>query len=162
MNMLRWIAIVWTLVLPFSTASQQRKLPISISHVGHDEVGSLLLKSLNREISKSSTYEVRFSHGINPGLRFDLELNTVDVADNQAEHGKRSVASIVIQEMGLPNSYPVANMWYHKIIVVDKGSVDKIAADLLEDISARWCQYPKNSVGGCPKEKFEPRIYDPI
>ena len=88
------------------------------------------------------------------GLRFYVEFISVDVAEAASEQGKRSVVSVVIQDMGLPNSFPVADMWYHKAIVVDRQTVDKIAKDLLEDMDARWCSYIKNSVGGCPKEKL--------
>jgi len=49
-------------------------------------------------------------------------------------------------------------MWYHKVIVVDKNAVGTVAKDLLDDMDARWCNYIKNSVGGCPREKFYPRL----
>jgi hypothetical protein len=49
-------------------------------------------------------------------------------------------------------------MWYHKLVVVEKNAVGKIAVELLEDMDARWCSYIKNSVGGCPKEKFYPQL----
>jgi hypothetical protein len=98
------------------------------------------------------------SDGVKSGLRFYIELITVDPADNGPEQAKRSVASVVIQDFGIPNSYPVADMWYHKVIVVDKDTADTIAKELLEDMDARWCSYIKNSTGGCPKEKFPPML----
>jgi hypothetical protein len=57
--------------------------------------------------------------------------------------------------MGFPNSYPVSTMWYHKVIVVDRQTVDKSAKDFLDNIDASYCNLMKNSVGGCPKEKFQ-------
>jgi hypothetical protein len=52
-------------------------------------------------------------------------------------------------------------MWYHKLIVVDRGSVDRLAKDLLEDMEARWCAYIRNmGPAGCPKEKLYPRLGD--
>ena len=88
--------------------------------------------------------------------KFELyvELISVDVTESKSDEGKRSVVSVVIEEFGLPNSYPVASMWYHKVIVMDKNSVGTVAKDLLDDMDARWCNYIKNSVGGCPKEKL--------
>jgi hypothetical protein len=46
--------------------------------------------------------------------------------------------------------------WYHKVLVVDQKTTGKIAKELLEDMDARWCNYIKSSVGGCPKEKLFP------
>ena len=92
------------------------------------------------------------------GFRFFVELATVDVADDAHEKGKRSAVSVIVEEMGRPNSFPVSNLWYHKVIVVNRRLVDSTAKELLEDIDARWCSSIKNSVGGCPPEKLEPRI----
>jgi hypothetical protein len=82
----------------------------------------------------------------------------VDAAENKSDEGKRSLVSVVIEEFGLPNSYPVATMWYHKLIVVDKNLVGTVAKDLLDDMDASWCNHIKNSVGGCPKGKFYPQL----
>jgi hypothetical protein len=80
---------------------------------------------------------------------------TTDIA---SEKGKRFVISVVIQDMGLPNNYPVPGMWHHKVIVVNRRQVDEIAKRLLEDVDARWCSYAHNFVGGCPKETSEPHL----
>ena len=80
-----------------------------------------------------------------------------EITIRQAQ-GKRSVVSVVIEEFGVPNSYPVATMWYHKAIIVDKNLVGTIAKDLLYDMDARSCSHNKSSVGGCPKEKFYPQF----
>jgi hypothetical protein len=38
--------------------------------------------------------------------------------------------SVVIEEMGLPNSFPVPYKWYHKAVVVDQKTVDKTAKEI--------------------------------
>jgi hypothetical protein len=156
--MTRLIAVVFVLLIPCASSAQERRIPVSVSRTGQDQVGSLFAAALKRELSHSKQYEPMFTGGINTGFRLYVDLITVDVADKELEQGKRSVVSIVIQDFGLPNSYPVANMWYHKVVVVDKNAVGEIAKDLLEDMNARWCNYIKNSVVGCPKEKLYPQI----
>jgi hypothetical protein len=65
---------------------------------------------------------------------------------------------VVIEDMGLPSSFPVVTKWHHKVVVVDPKTTDKMAKELLEDMDARWCTYIKSSVGGCPKEILFPTI----
>jgi hypothetical protein len=60
--------------------------------------------------------------------------------------------------MGRPDSFLVPEMWYNKLIVVNQRQVDETAKKLLEDMHAGWCNTIRNSVGGCPKEQFEPKI----
>jgi hypothetical protein len=96
-------------------------------------------------------------NGIEKGFRFYVEFITIDAADAAPEQGKRSLVSVVIEDMGRPDSFPVADMWYHKAIVVNRQMVNETANELLENMGARWCNYIKNSVGGCPREKFEPK-----
>ncbi len=93
------------------------------------------------------------------GFQFDMDMITTDAGDTAAEQGKRAVVSVVVEDMGLPNSFPVANMWYHKAFIVDRRSVDQIAGELLEDLDAGWCRYIKNSIAGCAKEKLEPHRF---
>jgi hypothetical protein len=154
--MTRSIRLVLTLLL-FPCLAHSRKIPVSVSRTGQDYVGSLFTAALQKELSQSVAYAPVQTAGTDSGLRFYVELSTIEVADKKQDQGKRSVVSIVIQDMGSPNSYPVANMWYHKVIVVDTTTVGEIAKELLEDMDARWCQYNKNSVGGCPKEKLYPQ-----
>lgn len=59
------------------------------------------------------------------------------VADDGQEGGKKSAVSVVVESMGFPNSYPVPDMWYHKIFVVDQKTADRIAKDFLENLDAR-------------------------
>jgi hypothetical protein len=114
--------------------------------------------ALKRALTDSTRYMPKYSEQAQNKFELYVELVSVDVAENKPDEGKRSVVSIVIEEFGLPNSYPVATMWYHKVIAVDKNSVGTVAKDLLDDMDARWCNYIKNSVGGCPKEKFYPQL----
>jgi len=97
--------------------------------------------------------------GATTKFEFHIDLSTADVSDSKTERGERSAVSVVIEDFGLPNSYPVEAMWYHKVIIVDRDSVGTVAKDLLFDMDARWCSYLKDSIGGCPKEKFYPAIY---
>jgi hypothetical protein len=142
------------LLIPSTIAAPDRRFPITVVQRGSDQVGALFAGAFNRELSHSTRYGFAPS-GVTPsGGEFFVELISVDAAVAAPEQGKRSVISLVIQEMGFPNSYPVADMWYHKVIVVDRTKVDKSAKDFLDDIDASFCNYTKNSVGGCPKEKF--------
>ncbi len=96
------------------------------------------------------------TEGIDKGLRFYIEVATVDVARDEQERDKRSAVSVVIEDMGLPNSFPVSTKWYHKVLVGEQKTADNLAKELIEDLDARWCSYLKNSNGGCPKEKLYP------
>ena len=87
-----------------------------------------------------------------------MNFITVAIPSARPDHGEDSASSVVIEQMGLPNSFPVPDVWYHKLIIVNRSSVDASAKDLLEDMAARWCSYIKNSIGGRPKETFEPKI----
>jgi hypothetical protein len=148
--------VLLVLLIPLAVAAQQRKTPVAVGHTGKDEVGSLFVDALNREIAQSGHYEPMGK--TEKGFRFYVGLITVDAAETTSDQAKRSVVSVVIEDMGLPNSFPVPDMWYHKVIVVDRRAVDETAKQLLEDMDARWCNYIKNSVGGCPAEKFEPKL----
>jgi hypothetical protein len=127
---------------------------VSVADIGKDPVGTLFVKTFERDITLSARYEL--IKGPVKGFQFYVDILTTDAGDAAAEQGKRSVVSVVIEDMGLPDSFPVANMWYHKAFIVDRRSADQIAGELLEDLDAGWCRYIKNSIAGCPKEKLEP------
>jgi hypothetical protein len=110
--------------------------------------------ALKRALTHSTRCMPKYSEQTQDKFELYVELISVDVTESKSDEGKRSVVSVVIEEFGLPNSYPVASMWYHKVIVMDKNSVGTVAKDLLDDMDARWCNYIKNSVGGCPREKL--------
>jgi hypothetical protein len=154
--MMRLIALMVLLIAPSLTFAQEERIPVYVSHVGKDPVGVAFENSVRRELKRSPRYVLKESEEHQDGLRFYMELESVDTAGTKADFGKRSFVSIVIQQFGLPNSYPVAEMWYNKIIVVGRYKVDGLAKTLLDDFNARWCNHIKNSVGTCPKEVFFP------
>ena len=156
--MMRPIAVLVLLLIPRASFAQELRIPVHVSHTGGDSVGSMFDEALKRALTHSTRYMPKYSEQAQNKFELYVELVSVDVAENKSDEGKRSVVSVVIEEFGLPNSYPVATMWYHKVIAVDKNSVGTVAKDLLDDMAARWCNYIKSSVGGCPKEKFYPQL----
>jgi hypothetical protein len=151
------IAICCILIVPFTAKAQTGKTPVSVAHIGQDSVGALFVEAFEQKLSHSTRYEL--AKGPAKGFEFYVDVITTDAGDIATEQGKSSVVSVVIEDMGLPNSFPVANMWYHKAFVVDRQDAEKIAEELLEDIDAGWCRYIKNFVAGCPKEKLEPHRF---
>ena len=157
--MIRSIILFFAVLTPYVCFAQASRTPVYLSRTGQDSVGVLFEAALKQELSHSTHYTQPHAEGAKSKFKFEIELATVDVADDKAEQGKRSVVSVVIEDFGLPNSYPVATMCYHKVIVVDKDSVSKLAKDLLDDMEARWCSTIHDSILGCPKEKFYPQLY---
>ena len=150
------LTAVLVLLAPSVATAQQGRLPVWVSHTGKDQVGSHFVETFNRELSHSTVYEPGGA-GLK-GPQFYAEFISIDPSEGGSERDHRSIVSVVIEEMGFPNGYPVEVMWYHKVIVVNRQTADETAKALLQDMDARWCQYNKNSIGGCPAEKFEPRI----
>jgi hypothetical protein len=148
--------IAFFVLISCTSIAQQRRIPVSVSRTGEDQVGAVFVAALNREISHSTKYVLMPGEGATAGLRFYLELATIDVAEDSQGLGKRSAVSVVAQDMGLPNTFPVSSIWYHKVIVVNRQTTDKFAKELVEDLDARWCKTIKSSVDGCPKEKLSP------
>jgi len=93
-------------------------------------------QALKRALTHSTKYMLKYSEQEQNKFELYVELVSVDVAENKTEEGKKSVVSVVIEEFGLPNTYPVATMWYHKVIAVDKNLVGTVAKDLLDDMHA--------------------------
>ena len=132
-------------------------VPVYLSHDGRDEIGIKFVSDLRRELSKSDRLRDSTSDLTGQGLRFYVDVSTLDVSTGGRV---QSVGSIVIEEMGLPNSYPVASKWYHKVILLEPDKVGELARELLLDMDARWCRTIKNSLGGCPKEFLAPILED--
>ncbi|MGO9591830.1 MAG: hypothetical protein ACLP3K_17515 [Candidatus Acidiferrales bacterium] len=153
----RLLSLGLALLVPFVAMAQTRKTPVSVMHIGKDPVGALFVEAFERDIARSTRYELM--KGPVKGFQFYVDIITTDAGDTAAEQGKGSVVSVVIEDMGLPDSFPVANMWYHKAFIVDRRSADQIAGELLEDMDAGWCRYIKNFITGCPKEKLEPHRF---
>jgi hypothetical protein len=133
---------------------EKPKIPVSIDHKGDDSVGILFESALKQEISVSSRYRLLQDAKDNHELRFYVQILTDDRAEAKSTAGKSSSVSIVIEAMGFPNSYPVPDMWYHKLISVNRRDVPRMAKLFLEDMEASWCNEIKDSALGCPKQKF--------
>jgi hypothetical protein len=155
---MRPIAVFVLLLVPRASFAQESRIPVHVSHMGKDSVGSMFDQALEQELTHSAGYMPKYSEQAKNRFALCVEMVSADVAENTSDEGKKSVVSVVIEEFGLPNSCPVVTLWYHKLIVVDKNSVGTVAKDLLDDMAASWCNYIKNSIGACPKEKFYPRL----
>ena len=132
-------------------------VPVYLSHEGKDKIGIQFVADLRGELSKSSRLRDPASNLKGQELRFYVDVSTLDVSTGGRA---QSVASIVIEEIGLPNSYPVPSKWYHKVILLEPDKVGELASELLLDMDARWCRTIKNSPGGCPREFFDPALED--
>lgn len=155
MKLIIQMIIVFVSLSTFTTAQQiESRIPVSASRSGRDELGALFLTAFRKELAKSSKYE-HISDPPSRGLRLYVQLATVDAAPNSDAAGKASAISVVIEDMGLPNSWPVPTLWYHKIIVSRRDNLGKIAKELVQDMDARWCRTVKNSERGCPDELFQ-------
>jgi hypothetical protein len=156
--MCRFYIAVCGLLLASGSMAQEGKIPVSVSRTGEDRIGSLFVAALNRELSNSIRYQPMPSEGIDKGLRFYVELATVRLGDTEQGRNKKSAVSVVVEDMGLPSSFPVATKWYHKVVVVDETTTVTVVKQLLKDMDARWCNYIRSSVGGCPKEILYPTM----
>jgi hypothetical protein len=143
---------LFALLVASASMAQERKIPVSVSRTGQDRVGTLFLSAFNRELSQSTTFQPMSPAGMPKGLRFYVELATIAVDDGH----NTSALSVVVEDMGLPSSYPVATKWYHKLVLIDPKTTDSVAQGLVEDIAAHWCNTIRNSVGNCPREKIPP------
>jgi len=130
------------------------KIPIYLTHDGNDQDGAEFVASVKRALSTSKKYELVAPTRTFKGFVWHIELLTITDGTSNKEHS--SVASVVIQEMGLPNSYPVASMWYHKVFVLESSRSDEIAKQFLADVDAHWCDHIKSLVGNCPRELLFP------
>jgi hypothetical protein len=77
-------------------------VPVYLSHEGKDKIGMQFVADLRRELSKSNRLNPA-SDLMGQGLRFYVDISTLDIS---AESRAQSVASIVIEEMGLPTAIP--------------------------------------------------------
>ena len=157
-------AIVLLLVLAFAPicrtqSGRQRKIiPVYIDTRGvRDETGQQFIVALKRALSESQGHDLGAADVDDRRLQFLLQLVTIDPGPN-TKAANMSFASITIEEMYRPNSYPVATMWYHKAFLLDHSKLDEIARQFVSDMDAHWCNYIKSSVGNCSKESI-PHLY---
>lgn len=127
-----------------------------VTHAGQDAAGTQFVDAVKRALSRSGKYKLANPNDSahESGFRLYLDITTLDVASATAE--QTSVASVVIQEMGLPNSWPVPFMWYHKAFLLKVNRLDELAQQFVADMDAHWCNTIKSSIGNCPKESIYP------
>jgi hypothetical protein len=131
-------------------------IPVYIdSRAVKDDTGQQFLLALKRALSNSQGHDLGATDVDDRRLRFYLELVTIDLGST-AKAANTSVASVAIEDMGLPKSYPVVALWYHKTFLLDRIRLDELARQFVADIDAHWCNYIKSSVGNCPKESIPP------
>jgi hypothetical protein len=156
-TMYRLRIVVFGLLAVSISMTQQRKIPVSVLRTGEDKVGTLFVSALNEELARSTTLRpMSRGAGSDEGLRFYIELATIAVDDGH----DTSAVSVVIEDMGLPSSFPVATKWYHKVVLVGPKTAGTVAQELVADIDASWCNHIKSSIGNCPKENSPRLIHD--
>ena len=126
------------------------KTEIYVTHTDHDRSGMRFAAAVKRALLKSGRYQVREDGGYYKGFKQYVEMSSLEVSPTI------SAVSVVIEDMGMPNSYPVSEMWYHKLFLVEPNRIDEMAAIFVEDIDASWCRHNHNYVANCPKELIEP------
>ena len=141
-----------------SKRAPESAVPVYVSHAGQDVIGKQFVDAVKRALSKSDEYKVDSPNvaAHERGFRLHLDVVTLEVASagNLTEHA--SVASVTAEEIGLPNSWPVPFMWYHKVFLVTADRLDELAQQFIADMDAHLCNHIKNSVGNCPKESIPP------
>jgi len=131
------------------------KTLVYVSHHGEDRTGTQFLAAVKQELSKSSEFEVAYSEAyVQKRLRFYMEISTIEATPDRS--GNLSAVSVVIENMGLPNSYPVRFKWYHKVFLVETSKVNEMSRQFVADMGAHWCNTITNAVGNCPKELLFP------
>ena len=130
------------------------RIPVYISHVGEDGAGAQFVAAVERTLSRSEKYRLGVPGTDEHGFQLYVDLLTLDADSKNV--GASSVASVVIEEWGLPNSWPVLYMWYHKVFPVEGSRADETARQFLADMDAHWCNHIKSSVGNCPRETLNP------
>ena len=146
------------LIIVSTAEAEKAKIPISVSRMGDDAAGALFADALTQEISHSTVYRPMANGIENQGVRYYIELVTLAVSGQTQASDRKSVISVVIQQMGQPNSFPVAELWYHKAFVVTRSTTSSFAKELIKDMGATYCNVIKNSVGNCPPEKLDPKL----
>jgi hypothetical protein len=151
------VSLTITIQVAIAQSRDVRKLiPVYIDSRGvKDETGSRFVFALKRVLSNSQVHDLGAADVDDRRLQFFLELVTIDLVPI-AKASKMSVASVAIEEMYLPNSYPVATMWYHKVFLLNDSKLDELARQFVADMDAHWCNHIKSSVGNCPKESIPP------
>lgn len=139
-----------------SEGGVESKILVYISHQGEDRIGAQFVAAIKQELSKSNKFEIASSKtAVEKRVRFYIDISTIEAGSSHSE--QVSAASAVIEEMGLPNSYPVPFKWYHKIFLLEGRNVKEMSSKFVEDVDAHWCSTATNSVGTCPQELLDPK-----
>jgi hypothetical protein len=126
--------------------AQMAKTSVSVRQVGTDAIGPLLKQAVQAELKKSG---IPGANHANSGFRHFIELVTLD---SGTQNGESSFVSVVITSM-TPNGWPTPDLWYHKVVLVKRNDVPDIAASMVKDMWASWCNEIKSSLRPCPAEE---------
>jgi len=143
-----FIMLFVLLSLDFAQA-QMATTSVSVRQVGTDAIGPLLKQAVQAELKKSGISD---ANQANSGFRHFIELVTLDGGTQNVES---SFVSVVISSM-TPNGWPTPYTWYHKVILVKREDVPQVAAHLVNDMWASWCNQIKSSLSPCPAEEAWP------
>lgn len=127
--------------------AQMAKTSVSVRQIGTDAIGSLLKQAVQAELRKSGISD---ANQANSGFRHFIELVTLD---GGTQNGESSFVSVVITSM-TPNGWPTPDLWYHKVVLVKRNDVLYIAASMVKDMWASWCNEIKSSLSPCPIEEL--------
>jgi hypothetical protein len=144
--------LVCFLSLVSIASAQMAKTSVSVRQTGNDTVGPLLKQAVQDEIKKLGYPD---AHQANNGFRYFIELITLDTAETK--DGGSSFVSVVISSM-TPGGWPTPDQWYHKVILVNRAEVPQIAARIIKDMNASWCNVIKSSLTPCPAEEPWPGV----
>lgn len=153
---IRWL--VCSLLLVSIASAQMAKTSVSVRQTGNDVVGQLLKQAVQDEIKKSGYPADQAKNG----FRHFIELISVDAHEmkedaHKTKDGELSFVSVVISSM-TPGGGPIRDQWYHKVILVKRAEVPQIAARIVNDMEASWCNEIKNSLTPCPAEEPWPGV----
>lgn len=123
------------------------KTSVSVRQIGTDAIGPLIKRALQDELKKSGTPDADQAKS---GFRHFIELVTLDAGGTL--NGESSFVSVVISSM-TPGGWPTPDQWYHKVMLVKRAEIPQIAARLIKDMEASWCNVIKSSLSPCPAEE---------
>jgi len=140
-----FIMLFVLLSLDFAQA-QMATTSVSVRQVGTDAIGPLLKQAVQAELNKSGIPD---ANQASSGFRHFIELVTLG---GGTENSESSFVSVVITSM-TPNGWSTPDLWYHKVVLVKRNDVPHIAASMVKDMWASWCNEIKSSPSPCPAEE---------
>lgn len=146
--------LVCALSLIATAPAQMARSSAGVRQTGSGAIGPLLKQALQNEFKKSGYLD---ADQAKEGFKHFVELVTLDAGATR--DGESSFVSVVIRSM-MPGD-GTANQWYHKVILVKRAEVPRIATRLIADMEASWCNEIRNSPGPCPPEEPWPGTPQP-